>query len=819
MDMTNFNFKPFLKHIIALVVFAAIALVYFYPASFNNKVIGNQVDRTQSIARKHELKKYTESENSPILWTHAIFSGMPSTLIGAGEPNTYHYVNLFTLNIFRFFSKSTVPYALFFGGFLGMYILLLVCRVDYKLAIFGAILYGLSTSHLLVLQGGHFNKLQNLILCPPFMAAVITLLRGRRLIGFTFTALMASVMLLSAHVQIVFYFVLVLAIYVIIRLIDAYKDGSIKDMSINVGILLLAGFLALMPNAFKMWSLKSYGDESIRGKTELVSDQKPSEGLSKDYAFSWSMGIMESMSVLVPDMMGATSSAAFVSDPDSESLKALRGNPNANQLAQYSRKYWGDQPFVGGAYYYGAVLIFLFLMAMWTVPLRYRWWSLGGMLLIFMIGWGRNFSSFNFFLFDHMPLFNKFRAVNMIFNLGHILICLIAMMGLDRLLKMKQGEAWNAIKKGGIASAAIMIFALVVSYVVDPSAPSDAAIANQTKFLEALQADRLSIMRADIFRSIIYMAIPFTILYFWQKKKISSNVSVVIICALALIDIISVNVRYVNESHFVKKQNYNRQFELRPVDKEILKDSDIHYRVMDLSSGDPFNTNISAYHHKLVGGYHPAKIRRYQDIIERYLSNPQKYIHVFSMLNTKYFIQKNNQGQDIVIPNQESLGNAWFVENVQTVKNANQEIDALASFDPAKTAIMQEKWAEGLSSKTYGSSAGSSVKLTKFVPDHLTYEYSSDQNRLMVFSEIYYPEYKGWKVYIDGKEYGGLRKANYVLNSVEVPAGKHKLELRFEPNNWNTFLWISRVGSIILSLLVLYSLFLVFKPYWKGAPE
>lgn len=810
--MPSLTQNPWFKHAIAIVVFLLTAWLYFYPTTFEGKVIGNQTDRIQSLARQQEVKEFKEKEGRPIYWTNAIFSGMPSTLIGEGHPDSYDYVNLLTINVFRMFKKATTPYSLFFGGFLGMYFLLLVLKVDWRLAIGGSIVYGLSTSHLLILEGGHFSKLQSIIFCPPFLAALILLLRKKYIIGAVLLALFGSVLLRTGHVQIVFYFGLLMALYGVLALISQWKKGeSINHLAKTMGFVAAAGILAFLPNLYKMWALQSYGKESIRGKTELIQENRPSDGLDRDYVFGWSMGKVESMSVLIPNIKGGTSGEAFVNDRDSESFKALRGNPNANQLAQFTRKYWGDQPFVGGAYYFGVVMVLLFMVGLFLVNSTWRWWAIGSMAIIFILGWGRNLGAINFFLFENIPPFNKFRAVNMIFILGHIVVVLIGIKGLDLLLRQNKQKSWEAIKKGSMIMGGILLLGLIMSYTMSMTGPQDQMLVGKADaFLSALEKDRASIIRSDVFRALVYFAIALGLMWAWTKSKLSTSALIFIGLAVALVDIVSVNLRYVYPDKFVKQKDFERMFAPRPVDNQILKDSDLHYRVFDISNGDPFNNNLGSYHHRLVGGYHPAKLRRYQELIERYLSKPDQYPQVFNMLNTKYFIRNNGQQQPVVMENSGALGNAWFVENVQRAENANIEIDALAQLDPAKTAVVNSKFLAQGAPTNFGSSMGNSIQLTSYIPDHLTYQYEADKERLVVFSEIFYPEEKGWKVYIDGDQKIDLKRANYVLNAAMVPAGKHKLELRFEPDGTTAILSISRIGSILLSLLFLFMLYQVF---------
>jgi hypothetical protein len=397
----------------------------------------------------------------------------------------------------------------------------------------------------------------------------------------------------------------------------------------------------------------------------------------------------------------------------------------------------------------------------------------------------------------------------MMFNLGHIVVVGVGIMGFHHLLKMDRKEAWKAVYKGAGITLGLAMLVVIFSYTMDLSGPNDRIIKNETAFLDALKMDRAELMRSDAFRTMLFILAAVLLLWLWVKEKLSTDLLVFLVPLLALVDIVSVNVRYVNADSYVKPSNFKRIFEARNVDKEIMRDKDLHYRVFDMSNGDPFNNNLASYHHRLVGGYHPAKLKRFQEVRERYLEDPVKYDHLFNMLNTKYFIGKNDQGQVLYEENKDALGNAWFVERIETVENANKEIEKIKDFDPSSVAILQEKWADDIPSKDFGPASGSSVKLVNYIPDHLTYEYTADKDRLMVFSELYYPEDKGWKIYIDGKRQEGLKKANYLLNAVIVPSGSHTLDLRFEPDNWHTVLWISRIGGILITLLVIYMLYLL----------
>jgi hypothetical protein len=804
--MASIQNQKWIKHVMAFVIFAAVAMVYFYPYTFERKVLGNQTDRIQSVARQQESKVYEEKEGRPILWTNAIFSGMPTTLIRGHAVNTYDYLSTATLSFFKLFSKVTVPYALIFGGFVGMYFLLLVLKLDWKIAIFGAMLYGLSTSHILVLEGGHFNKLQNLILCPPLLASVIIFMSGPLWVGLSLTALFGSIVIRSAHIQIAFYFAFFLALYVAIQLYRSYKEDELKTMLMRTGLLVIAAILSILPNFYEVKAISDYSEHTIRGKSDLKVKDRPAEGLSKDYAFSWSMGKLESFSLLIPNYMGGTSGKAFVSDNQSHSYKALRGNPNANQLAQLSRQYWGDQPFVGGAYYYGAVLIFLFILSLLIVPAHWRYWAIGAMLLTFMIGWGRNLSWFNFFLFDNFPFFNKFRAVNMMFNLGHIPLVMLGMYGLQKVVSSKSITN-NKLYLGFGIAAGIAFLGLLFSYMMPLEGPIDSRLADQGNFLDALRKDRAAILRADAYRAILYIALAAGIVWMKINNKIKSGLTITLVAVLALIDIVSVNTRYVYPDKFVKKQNFDALFVPRPVDKQILKDKDIHYRVFDFANGDPFNSNLSSYHHRLIGGYHPAKIRRYQDVIERYLSAPDRYPHVMNMLNAKYIIQYGSGQGPVAIENPDAMGNAWFPEKVLKTRSGNEEINRLAEIDPLKHVLINLEYSKDLP-EDFGPSNRCSIKLENYVPDHLTYGYTSDKERVVTFSEIFYPEKKGWKIFIDGEPYKGIMKSNYLLISALVPEGQHILELKFMPDNFMMMVWLSRIGSILILGLVIFSIYI-----------
>ncbi len=815
--MKNKYLKVLLPHIAAVIVLILFAGIYFSPSFIHGKVL-TQSDIVQAKGMQAEITKYKE-KGEAILWTNAMFAGMPVYQISNGT-KIHNYVGAFINKAFRLNKAITVPYALLFTLLIGFYLLLVSLKVDWKLSLMGAIIFGISTSHVHLIDGGHLNKVLTLAYLAPTFAGALLAFRGKYLLGGFLFAIFIDRQIASNHFQITYYFFFLLSILGAIELYQAYKEGELSRFTKAAGTLLIALLIGIMPNVPKLWSTSEYSKETIRGTSELVKKVSdgttaPTDGLDKSYAFSWSLGKMETFSLLVPNFMGATSSEAFAQDKNSASLKALRkmNNPQqAQSLAQATSKYWGDQPFTSGAPYYGAVVLLLFFLGAFLVKDPRKWWLIIGTVLMILFSWGRNFPILNYTMFDYFPMFNKFRAVSMAVGLGHVMTVLLGVWGIKELMNAARNkeEKMKALYAGVGVAGGLCLMVLLLSVVMTLEGPRDAALAQYPDFLDALRSDRAGIMQGDALRSLGFILAAGALIWVFIRSNFNAIFLIAGIGLLAVADQWGVNSRYLHSDKFVTPSKSKQITEPRPVDKQILADPDPHYRVLDFSRGNPFSNALTSYFHKSSGGYHAAKLMIYNELIERYLSRPTDNMHIVGMLNTKYLIG-GQAGQEQASKVQEALGNAWFVDEFRLVDNANAEMDALADFDPKKTAIIQKKFESSLSGLNITANPADNIKLTSYHPDRMAYESNTSSERLAVFSEVYYPPSKGWKVYIEDQPATDFVKANYVLRALRVPAGKHKIEMRFEPGSWTLGKTIGQVGSLLLMLMLLGGLFLVFR--------
>jgi len=830
--------KKIIPHLIAFVAIAIFSIIYFAPAVFDGKVL-QQTDSLQGIAAGKEVMEYSKKENREILWSNSMFSGMPTYQGMTG--NNYNYLGQIVKKVTTLFSPSDESGAYSTLGMLfmlsiGFYFLMVVLKVDYRIAIIAAIAFGISTNHILLIQAGHLFKVLALASIPPLLAGIILAFRGNYLWGAVVTAVFTALLIQSQHIQITFYFFLTMLIFVGIKAYESVKLNRMPKFVRGLGAIALGAILGLMTNITTLWTQQDYAAETIRGKSELVSKTgEVKNGLDKDYAFSWSFGKMETFSVLIPNFMGANSGEAFVSDPESASLAALRAmnSPKANELAQLTSMYWGDQPFTSGAPYFGAVIIFLYFLGIFLLKDRIKWWALGATLLLIVLGWGRNFELLNFFLFDHVPLFNKFRAVTMTYSLAHLMLVMLAFLALQRYLygSITIPEMKKSLMKALYVTGGLCLFALLYSWVYELSGPNDAKLSEYPQLLTALKTDRAAALQADTFRSLLFILAAFGVLWASFKMKMSPVVAFSIVGLMAIIDIIGVDKRYLSNDDFIFPTALNKNIGARTVDNQINRDV-TNYRVLDLArGGNPFANGFTSAFHKSIGGYSAAKLMIYQELIEKYLSGTDGQVlnamatgndttlkdkgtlNALNMLNTKYVIYPTSSSKDeSFIQNVLADGNVWFAKDIKVVANANEEIDAIATNNPKEVAIIQSKFANSINGFKPQYDSTNTIKLTNYVPDHITYESNSKTDQVAVFSEVYYPESKGMHIYIDGKlQPNALMKANYVLRATKVPAGNHKVEVIFEPNAYYTGVKIGKVGSLLTLLLLGFAIWTTYK--------
>ncbi len=798
--------KKFLPHLFVFFAFIVVSLAYFYPVLQGKEIF--QSDIAQYIGMAREQNDFREQTGEEPYWTDAAFGGMPTYQLGANYPHNY------IKELDRALRFLPRPADYLFLYFIGLYILLLVLKVDYRLGLLGALAFGFSTYLIIILGVGHNAKAHAIAYMPWVLGGIILCFQRKYIRGFLLLAFGMALEISANHFQMTFYLLLLVIVLGLVYLYEAFKNKTLPDYFKALGVMLIAVVLAIGTNATNLMATKQYADFSTRGDTGLTITPEgtpdKAEGLDYSYITEYSYGILESFNLFIPRFMGGSSAENVGTNSSTYNALIKMGAPpvQAKQFAESAPTYWGDQPYVGAPAYIGATVIFLFVLALFLVHGRLKWWLVGGAILSLLLSWGKNFGLFTDFFIDFVPMYNKFRAVSSIQVILELCVPVLAIIGLSRFFypevsKEQKMHAlkWSVIITGGLA----LVFWLFKSVLFNFSGPNDSAYIQQIgiDFVRAVKEDRKAIFGTDALRSLIFVILTAAALWLVLSEKVKNNTAFVFLGILIVLDLVLVDKRYVNAEDFVNSSQINQPFEANSADKEIMKDK-THYRVFDLS-GSPFNTARTSYFHNSIGGYHAAKPGRMQELYDFYLS--ENNLQVLSMLNTKYFIVPTQEGV-MAQQNPETNGNAWFVQNVKPVENANEEILALKGLNTKKTAVIDKKFAEYLPSQNFPADSTAQIELVSYQPNELKYRYSSKNENLAVFSEIYYPH--GWQAYIDGKEAPHFR-ANYVLRAMVVPAGEHEIIFKFEPEVVKTGSTISLASSVLLGLLLLGGIFYGFK--------
>lgn len=824
------NLKKIVPHVIAVVLMLVTAFVFFAPAAFEGKVL-QQPDNEKAVASQAEMLKFKKETGKPVLWTNAYFSGMPTAQIYQ-EINGNLIQPVFGVSLLG--QGLTTPHTNVFLAMIAAYFLLLVLSVDWRLALIGALGFGLSNYNMDIIEAGHSTKMVALGFAPAIIGAAIMAFRGKWLLGSTLFALFFALQLYANHYQITYYTFFILVVLGSVELVAAIRQKNWGDFSKGTMGLLVGAALAVGSNATSLWTTYEYQKFSTRGASDLknsVSQNLNTDGgLSKGYVFGWSLGLSETMTLLVPRFYGG---GASENHEDTKTYKAVYGSI-AQQLAQNpnippaeikktaSRQasslfYYGSQPFVGVSIYYGAILMFLTVLGITLVKTREKWLIAIAALLMLMIAWGDNFF-FATIMYDVFPLFNKFRAVTQALGLGQLMVVALAMLGLQAWFS-KEIENTEKQKALLISAGVMSLFCLIgmvggdVSGKIDSNLPKD--------ILPMLHTDRADLSRSDAMRSLMLILLAAGTLFATLKGSIKQAwLAVTIVGVLILGDVWMVSKRVMSADKFEVAQTLAKEQTPKPVDLKVQEDKDPHYRVLDFRGNDPFQNASTSLFHKSVGGYHAAKMRIYQEMIDKYFLNPktseEQVMRLYGMLNAKYIIKSDDANG--FVKNPMALGNAWFVKEVKTVNSPDEELEAIGTIDPRTTVVMQKQNADKIGATTppqYDSTA--TLNLTKYHPDRLTYSLNTKSEQIAVFSEVYYPTDKGWKVLIDGKEANPFVKANYVVRAMKVPAGQHTLEMVYEPTAYYVGEKISFAASGSLLLLVAFGLFFFVRK--TGLPE
>ena len=834
--MKNFNFKKILPHIIAVIVFLIVSVVYCKPALEGKVVSQHDIQGWRGMSQ--QSMEFHEKYGYYPLWTNSMFSGMPAYQV-AFDSRTKLQVGYLDPILKLGLPK---PISFFFLACICFYFLCVICGASPWISIMGGIAYAYSTFDPIIVAVGHDTQMLSIGYMPAVLAGLILLFQKRYWTGFAITAFLGTLLIGQNHLQMVYYTMIVAAIITVAFVIKSYKEKQLPAAFKGIGLALVAGILALACNAVTMMPTYEYAKESMRGgRSELnlpgQSENKTKGGLDKDYAFNYSLGIPETLTFIVPGLYGGsnggneyTTSSKFV-----ETFSQL-GVPEENAL-QYADaySYWGDQPTTSGPVYLGAIICFLFIFGMVYVKSWHKWWILTASVLGVILAWGANFKGFNFFLFDYLPFYNKFRAPTMALVIPQLCFPFMAVLAVSKLTEASIDftEAWKKLKLSGIITAAVLVllagfyfsasfsgkkdktikdnFSQSMLQQVPPGQQPSPQVTQQAdemsrNLINALHTDRKYLMGGDLLRSIILIALAFGLLFLFIKRKVSFVVLTISLIILSGYDLLGVASRYLNSTNFIEDTDYESAFNPTEADLQILKDADhANFRVFN-SSVDAFNDASTSYHHNSVGGYHPAKLGLYNDIIANQLAKGN--MRVFDMLNTKYFIVQNPQtGKPIAQLNPDAFGNAWLVKGIKYVDNANEEMQALDSTDLRDTAIIEKKFQAQVKQNPVADSSAS-IKMTKNVNDEIEYSFHSTTPQFAVLSEIYYP--LGWNVFIDGNK-ADYVKVNYVLRGMSVPAGDHKIEFRFEPKSFTT----GKSITIIANILVFLSMIAAFVFYLR----
>lgn len=809
--MKDFNFKSILPHLLIVLVFILLTVVYFNPLLTGKAINQGDVERFKGMSK--EIVDYRDTYHKEPLWTNGMFSGMPAYQISVLYPSNWvrPLIKLTSMGVPH-------PASIIFLCMLGFYFLLLTFKVDKILAAAGAIAFGFSSYFFECIEAGHNPKGYAIAYMAPVIMGILMAYRGRMWLGSAIAGIGLSLELASNHLQITYYLAMLTGLIILGELITAVLNKQMNNFIKSSSLLLVAAILAVLPNITNLLVTEEYGKYTIRGASELSDEkQNKTSGLDRDYATQWSYGIGETFTFLIPNFKGGESKAI------GDNEKALADvNPDMRQyVGQSTDQYWGDQPFTSGPVYLGALVCFLFVLAMFLVKDNIKWYLLAATVLAIMLSWGKNFMGLTNLFMDYLPGYNKFRAVSMTLVIAEFTIPLIAILGVREIvlnpsiLKEKRNAFYTAL---GLTAGLCLVFYLAPTAFQDfYKAGEYENVASQLKksgaapdqiqqFMSGMETARISVFKSDAMRSFMFIILGAGLLFVYSLKNFNKNYLYAGLGLLILIDLWAVDKRYVNEKNYISKSAMENPHVPTAADEQILKDTDPHYRVMNVATS-PFQDATTSYFHKSIGGYHGAKLRRYQDLYERQIS--KNNMQVLNMLNAKYFIVQNQQGgEPMAQRNPSALGNAWFVKELKWVANPDSEINALSNFNPANTAIIDKKWEKEINANAFQFDSTANIKLKSYKADELVYEAQCAKPQLTVFSEIYYP--KGWNAYVDGKlmpHFG----VNYVLRAMILPAGKHEVVYKFEPDSYYKGEKIAMAGSILLFLFVIAGIFMQSK--------
>ncbi len=818
-------FRRYGFDILVVVLFAAVSFAYFMPADIEGRILYRH-DSSAGRGAGQEQQEFLEKTGERTRWTNSTFSGMPTYQTAP----SYDSTDLLTkvMNAYHLWLPENVWYV--FAYLLGFYILLRAFDFRKELAALGSIIWAFSSYFFIIIAAGHIWKVMALAYLPPMIAGVVYAYRGKYTAGFLLTAVFSAFEVKANHVQMTYYYLFVVLFMVIAYLVEAIRRKSLKQFGKATAVCAAGAAIGICINLSSLYHTWQYGKESMRGASELVkknADNQTSGGLDRDYITAWSYGVDETWTLLVPNAKGGASV------PMAANEKAMaKANPEYYNFYQQLGQYWGDQPGTSGPVYVGAFVVMLFILSLFIVKGAMKWALLAATVLSILLSWGHNFMPFTDFFIDHVPMYSKFRTVASILVIAEFTIPLLAMMGLKKIIEepdlLKEKKKWVGVSF--VLSAGLcVVFALVPSLVnADFFSQNELEQLNRiaqqgpeaSAYIAGFKYDlanvRSSIFVADCWRSFFVIVIGCLVLLLYSLRKLSVRWTVGIMAVLCLVDMWQVNKRYLNDGMFVEKSQREQPQEMTETDKAILQDETLDYRVLNLAS-NTFNENETSYYHKSIGGYHAAKLHRYQDMIEYHISpemqklsgavmaaggdmmkvNGDSLFPVLNALNTRYFILPLQNGQTVPLRNPYAYGNAWFVDKIKYADNANGEMDAIAKLDLRHEAVADKKFQKVLGDAV-GQDTLSIVTMKDYKPNELAYEVNSGKGGIVVFSEIYYP---GWTATVDGKD-AELGRVDYILRALNLPAGKHDVVLTFKPRSIKATETVAYASYALLLLVI-----------------
>jgi hypothetical protein len=828
--------KKILPHVSVLVFFILLVTVYFSPVFFDDKEIRmGDVEKWQGMSKElRDYKQTEESKDFPVLsWTGSMFSGMPSYTITTQKVPS-NFLNIIEIPI-RLFHDSDASIIL--AALICFYILMCVMGVNIWLAIAGSIAFAFASYNMVIIEAGHMTKAYVIAYMPLTIAGMLLVFKEKWLWGVTLTILGIALSLKNNHIQITYYLAVFCFILFLAYFAKQIKSGNYLTPIKTTGLFLICILLAILPNIGSLYSNYEMSKESIRGQSELTEKttgktEKVSSGLDIDYAFAWSYGKAETMTLLIPNFHGGSSGGEL--GPDSEIYKTMKANRAQVGKTIQAATYWGDQPFTSGPVYFGALVCFLFVFGMFIIKNPAKWWLLSAVLFFILISWGRNLMWFNEFLFHHLPMYNKFRTVSMSLVIPGLIFPIVGIWGLKELFTRKQDREtllksfyWSL----GIVGGLCLVFWIMPSAFFDFRSPNDAQYQFPDWYYDALLKDREMLLKNDAFRSLVFILLGGGLIYWFIRSKNAVNTAKYVAMGIALLiltDLWTVDRRYINNDTFVSKKSIDA-FKKTTADDFILRDTDFSYRVLNLNN--PFNDSYTSYYHKSIGGYNAAKLRRYQELVDYRISKEINQIvngfqqvktqedfenmHIFqhiptlNMLNMRYLIYNSEQPP---VVNANAYGNAWFVDNYKFVEDADAEMAALNEINPLETAVVDKRFLDNLDGFSFRKDENATIEMISYEPVRIRYKSKAVSDQLAMFSEVYYPH--GWEATVDGTPAEHFR-ADWILRGMIVPAGEHLIEFVFMPKKYIAASRIASVSSLLILLLLLATAGLSVWHYYK----